>query len=87
MRTFDWDAPAKLFFWPAADGWDEEAVYPSLHAALRAADEGDPAIAWIVTRDGDIISPRLIRSLREERADAGRQRRSPMSLFGWKRAA
>lgn len=87
MRFFDWAAPAKLFFWPAADGWDEEAVYPTLHAALSAAGEGDLATAWIVTRDGDIISPLLVKALREEAAATARTRRPAMSLLGWKRAA
>ncbi|NNM73464.1 hypothetical protein [Enterovirga aerilata] len=88
MRTYEWDAPAKLFFWPAGDGWDEEAVYPTLHDALQAASEGASEAAWIVTRNGDIISPRLIAHLREEIEEAARRRPAPSrSLFGWARAA
>jgi len=88
MRTYEWEAPAKLFFWPAVEGGDEDAVYPTLHAALQAASEGEPETAWIITRNGDIISPRLIASLREELAEAGHRRRSgPRSFFGWARAA
>ena len=88
MRTFDWDAPAKLFFWPMGEGWDEEAVYPTLRAALLAADEGDLSAAWIITQSGDIISPRLVASLREEAQTSARQRRVPAkSLFNWARAA
>ena len=89
MRTYEWDAPAKLFFWPAADGWDEDAVYPTLSDALEAAAEGDVETAWIITRNGDIISPKLIMALREE-LDVAQRRRTvlPRSLFfGWARAA
>jgi hypothetical protein len=89
MRTYEWDAPAKLFFWPAGDGWDEEAVYPTLHGALQAADEGDPSTAWIITQNGDILSPRLVASLREE-IEAVQPRRAPAArslFFGWARAA
>ena len=88
MRTFEWDAPAKLFFWPAGEGWDEAAVYPTLRAALEAADEGELSAAWIVTRNGDIISPRLVASLREEIAATPMRRRdATRTFFGWARAA
>ncbi len=88
MRTYEWDAPAKLFFWPAGDGWDEEAVYPSLRDALLAASEGEEHAAWIVTRNGDIISPRLIAELREEMEASGRRRPvMSRSFFTWARAA
>ena len=89
MRTYEWEAPAKLFFWPAGDGWDEDAVYPTLCDALQAASEGDPETAWIITRNGDILSPRLITSLREELDGAQRHRRpsGARSFFGWARAA
>jgi hypothetical protein len=88
MRTYEWEAPAKLFFWPAAEGGDEDAVYPTLHDAMQAAREGDADTAWIITRDGDILSPRLIASLREELAEIGHRRRSgPRSFFNWARAA
>lgn len=84
-RGYDWNAPAKLFFWPAADGSEEDAVYPTLAGALSAAGEGDAAIAWIVTQAGDILSPRLIQVLREERRP--RQRAASRFPFGWARAA
>jgi len=88
MRTYEWEAPAKLFFWPAVEGGDEDAVYPTLHDAMQAASEGDADTAWIITRDGDILSPRLIASLRED-LDAVQRRRpsGPRSFFGWARAA
>jgi hypothetical protein len=89
MRTFEWDAPARLFFWPGGEGWDEAAVYPSLRAALEAAGEGDLSAAWIVTRNGDIISPRLVTSLREEMVapPIRRRREATRTFFGWARAA
>ena len=89
MRTFEWDAPAKLFFWPAGEGWDEDAVYPTLHAAVRAASEGDPEAAWIITRNGDILSPRVVADLREELESTPRRRppSGPRSFFAWARAA
>ena len=88
MRTYEWEAPAKLFFWPAVEGGDEDAVYPTLHDALQAAREGDAETAWIITRNGDILSPRLIASLREELAEVGHRRRSgARSFFSWARAA
>lgn len=87
-RVFDWHQPAKLFFWPASDGADEAAIYPTLGDALQASGEGDLSVAWIVTRNGDILSPRLIQSLREERAQVPRRRRSvAQSVFGWAKAA
>lgn len=87
-RSYDWAAPAKLFFWPAEDGSEEEAVYATLDDALRAAGEGDEAHAWIVTRDGDILNPRVVATLREELAVRRRSRRAgTLSLFGWARAA
>lgn len=88
-QRYDWAAPAKLFFWPAEDGSEEEAVYPTLDDALRAAGEGDGDHAWIVTRDGDILNPRVIATLREELAARrqGGRRAHPLALFGWARAA
>lgn len=85
-RQYEWDAPAKLFFWPAADGADEDAVYPTLWAALQAAAEGGSETAWIVTQAGDILSPRLIESLRDE-VPGKRSRNAGRSLFSWARAA
>lgn len=86
MARYDWAAPAKLFFWPADDGSEEEAVYPTLDDALRAAGEGDREHAWIITQDGDILNPRMIEALREELAERRRGRKA-RSLFGWARAA
>lgn len=87
-RSYDWAAPAKLFFWPAEDGSEEEAVHARLDDALRAAGEGDSAHAWIVTEGGDILNPRVIELLREELAARRRGRRlGALSLFGWARAA
>lgn len=88
MRTFNWAAPAKLFFWPADDGSEEEAVYQTLDDALRASGEGDAEHAWIITQDGDILNPRMIDTLREE-LEARRQKKRvrSYSLLGWARAA
>ena len=81
-RMYDFKAPAKLFHWPADDGADEEAVYPTLQDALRAAAEGELANAWIITASGDILNPRIIAELRLE-TSAGPQRRSGRrGLFG-----
>ena len=84
-RRYDWSAPAKLYFWPAEDGADEEAVYPSLTDALRAAGEGDLDCAWIITQDGDILNPRMIELLREDLRPPRRVART--GLFAWARAA
>jgi hypothetical protein len=87
-RSYDWAAPAKLFFWPADDGSEEEALYPTLDDALRAAGEGDSAHAWIVTRDGDILNPRVVAAMREELDLRRRGRRAgARSIFSWARAA
>ena len=85
-RHYDWSAPAKLYFWPAQDGADEEALYSSLTDALRAAGEGDSACAWIITQDGDILNPRMIELLREDLAPRAR-RPARTGLFAWARAA
>lgn len=87
-RSFNWAAPAKLFFWPAEDGSEEEAVYATLDDALKAAGEGDMAHAWIITEAGEILNPRVIQTLRDE-LEERRQRRRPASrgFFGWARAA
>ena len=85
-KTYDWKAPAKLLHWPCDDGQDEGDVYPTLADALRAAGDGEPETAWIVTQDGDILTPGLIRELHEHvserRRAAGRR-----GLFAWARAA
>jgi hypothetical protein len=83
-RMYDLKAPAKLFYWPAEDGAEEEAVYPTLQDALRAAAEGDLASAWIVTQAGDILNPRVIAELRLDIVSRGRERRSgPLGFLGW----
>ena len=88
MRTFNWAAPAKLFFWPADDGSEEEAVYQTLDDALRAAGEGDADHAWIITQAGEILNPRMIEALREDLAARREKKRGRgYSLLGWARAA
>jgi hypothetical protein len=87
MRSFEFGAPAKLFYWPVADGPDEGEVYPTLRDALHAAGEGDVGCAWIVTHDGDLISPRMIAALREEGLHVPRRKQPRARLFGWARAA
>ena len=85
---YNWAAPAKLFFWPAEDGSEEEAVYRTLDDAVRAAGEGESSHAWIITEAGEILNPRIIESLRDELADRRSGRGSvARSLFGWARAA
>ena len=82
----EWSAPAKLFFWPAADGAEEDVVYATLWDALQAAGEGDLASAWIITQSGSILTPRLIQSLREEPAPRNRRNRAA-AFFSWARTA
>lgn len=84
--NFEWEAPAKLFYWPAVEGSEEEAVYPTLRDALKAAGEGELSSAWIITQGGNILTPRLIASLRDQPAP-GRKRGAAASLFAWTRAA
>lgn len=85
---YDWAAPAKLFFWPAEDGSDEEAVYPTLDDAIRAAGEGDGEHAWIITQDGDILNPRMIDALRAELDERRRGRRGrTFGFLPWAKAA
>lgn len=74
-RSVDWSAPAKLFFWPAEDGAEEEVVYPTLQDAVRAAAEGEAANAWIITQDGSILNPKMIAELRLEMGPRRRERR------------
>lgn len=85
--NYEWKAPAKLFFWPAAEGSEEDAVYPTLWDALQAAGEGDLSAAWIITQSGNILTPRLIQSLREAPAPRRRKRSAAASIFAWARAA
>ena len=87
-NRYDWAAPAKLFFWPCDNGAEEEAVYNTLDDALRAAGEGDGDHAWIITRDGDILNPRVIGALREELSERKRGRAAKsFSFLPWARAA
>jgi hypothetical protein len=86
-RSLNWNEPAKLFFWPSADGGEEAEVYLNLADALQAAGDGDLACAWIVTQNGDILSPRHVRLLRDEELPARRRRLPARSFFGWARAA
>jgi hypothetical protein len=86
-QDLEWSAPAKLFFWPASDGSEEDAVYPTLWDALVAAGEGDLSTAWIITQSGRILTPRLVRSLREAPAPRARKRSGAAALFAWARAA
>lgn len=81
MSRYNWAAPAKLFFWPADDGSEEEAVYATLDDAIRAAGEGDNEHAWIITHDGDILNPRVIQALREELDERRRGKRSRAFSF------
>ena len=85
-RSHDWNAPAKLFFWPAEDGAEEETLYPTLHAALRAAEEGELANAWIITQEGSILNPKMIHEMRLDMAPRRRERRGPLALFSRSRA-
>ncbi|TNC15292.1 hypothetical protein FF100_07005 [Methylobacterium terricola] len=60
------ERPAELMVWhgaPAAPGPREMRRYPTLRAALvaAAASADDPeALPWIVTEDGDVLSPHWI---------------------------
>ena len=54
-RVLEWNEPAKLFYWPSADGGEEAALYPTLEDALTAAGDGARPVAWIVTQNGDIL--------------------------------
>lgn len=86
-RVLEWAAPAKLFYWPSSDGGEEAALYATLTAALQAAGDGDLSTAWIVTQNGDILSPRYVQTLREEELPTRKRRVAARSLFGWARAA
>ena len=81
-RMYDFKAPAKLFHWPAEDGAEEEAVYPTLHDALRAAAEGDLASAWIITQSGEILNPRVVAELRLDLTPRRERRAGARGLFG-----
>lgn len=65
-RMYDWQAPAKLYFWPDPQPSSGETLYPTLRDALCDADSQDDRTPWIITQDGDILNPREIRSLRGE---------------------
>jgi uncharacterized protein YidB (DUF937 family) len=86
-RAYGWREPAKLYFWPADDGSEEEALYPTLLDAIRAAGEGEADKAWIVTEAGHILNPRIIAALQEETLAQRRQKRVALNPFTWARAA
>ncbi|KMO19960.1 hypothetical protein [Methylobacterium platani] len=60
------ERPAELMVWrgaPAAPGPREVRRYPTLRAALAAATaraEDPESLPWIVTEDGDVLSPHWI---------------------------
>ena len=67
MTRADLDKRAELTVWPGqgpahvAQGYE----FPTLREALAAAAEAidaDEAQPWIITEDGDILSPRWIRA-------------------------
>lgn len=87
VRDVDWKAPAKLFFWPAENGSEEEAIYGTLGDAIRAAREGECGSAWIITESGSILNPRMIAALVEEQAEQRRRRRPTFNPFAWAKAA
>jgi len=66
MPQLQMERPAELMVWhgpPAAPGPRETRHYPTLRAALAAASASadDPdALPWIVTEDGDVLSPHWI---------------------------
>ncbi|ACA19277.1 hypothetical protein M446_4948 [Methylobacterium sp. 4-46] len=76
------DRPAELMIWHAnrAAPPGEARIYPTLEQALLAAADcaGDPdALPWIVTEDGEILSPHWIDQHlagRRDRPAAGRLR-------------
>ena len=87
-RSYDWDGPANLYIWPSVDGTEEDLRFPTLRAALTAATDHDRGTAWIVTQDGDILTPGLIAELRDDLAALRRKRSaSALSIFGWASAA
>lgn len=87
VRDVDWNAPAKLFFWPAENGSEEEAIYDTLGDAIQASREGESGVAWIITESGSILNPRMIAVLIEEQAEQRRRRRSTFNPFAWAKAA
>lgn len=59
------ERPAELMMWrgaQAASGPRESRHYPTLRAALAAASGTDDpdCLPWIVTEDGDVLSPHWI---------------------------
>ncbi|ACL59834.1 hypothetical protein [Methylobacterium nodulans] len=77
MPMSQMDRPAELMIWHAgrAAPPGEARIYPTLRQALLAAADcaGDPdALPWIVTEEGEILSPHWIdQHLSEARAPAG----------------
>jgi len=62
LHMYDWNAPATLTYWPGQADLPEKA-YATLTDAIREADSSDGRTPWIVTRDGEIVSPREIAAL------------------------
>ncbi|GJD47332.1 hypothetical protein OPKNFCMD_0038 [Methylobacterium crusticola] len=63
MPLSSMDRPAELVIWRAARTPSAARIYPTLRDALSAASglAGDAeALPWIVTEDGDILSPHWI---------------------------
>ena len=67
MTHADLDKRAELTVWPkrapghSAEGRPYETLREALAAAARAI-ESEDAQPWIITEDGDILSPRWIRA-------------------------
>ena len=67
MTRADLDKRAELTIWPGRHPGHtaEGSEFPTLREALAAAAvviEADEAQPWIITEDGDILSPRWIRA-------------------------
>ena len=71
------DRPAELVIWHEDRSVPSEArIYPSLQAALEAASDRavhPDTLPWIVTEEGDILSPRWIDDYLARRAAPGRR--------------
>ena len=67
MTRADLDKRAELTVWPGrgpahvAQGREFPTLRQALAAAAEAIDAED-ALSWIITEDGDILSPRWIRA-------------------------
>lgn len=67
MTRADLDKRAELTVWPSRDPAHvaQGHEFPTLRQALKAAAEAidaEDAQPWIITEDGDILSPRWIRA-------------------------